>query len=269
MSEQEAIVEPQDEVKEEIQEEPQEETQEVQEESKEEAKEEKKPKKTIDDRIKEIHRRTAEMRETERRAQEAHRQAQEALQQLKEQQGQLKEPDINDYDDDAKYKEDLSKFYQKQAELNAQKTIQDRLYQNEVQKRQSETMANWEYKRTQEMEKNPEFEMNEMKLTRVLGHFRANHLAQAITESEQGAQLVNYFAKHNDEVEKIAQLPPMSAIKEIGRLEAELSRTKQKTITSAPAPVTLEKGGGGAPNNLANMNFKDFAAMRNKQEFGR
>jgi hypothetical protein len=72
-------------------------------------------------------------------------------------------------------------------------------------------------------------------------------IGDALMDSEHGAALAYYLATHPTEAERIARLGPVSAIRELGRLEATISTTTSasasagpaaKTVTSAPAPPT-------------------------------
>jgi hypothetical protein len=74
-------------------------------------------------------------------------------------------------------------------------------------------------------------------------------MQQAILESDQGAEIAYWLGKHPEEAERISKLPPIAAIREIGRIEALLSSKKEPspkpkaTITRAPKPVTPVSGG--------------------------
>jgi hypothetical protein len=72
-------------------------------------------------------------------------------------------------------------------------------------------------------------------------------IGDALMDSEHGVALADYLATHPTEAERIARLGPVSAIRELGRLEATISTTTSasasagpaaKTVTSAPAPPT-------------------------------
>src|SRR4029434_2460073 len=52
---------------------------------------------------------------------------------------------------------------------------------------------------------------------------------RAIVESELGPQLLYHLATHTDEAERIAELPELRQIAELGKLETQLTRTSHKT----------------------------------------
>jgi len=78
-------------------------------------------------------------------------------------------------------------------------------------------------------------------------------MADAIRTSDQGPDLAYYLGKHPDEALKIAKLPPILAVKELGKLEARLEAEPLKPTkrsSSAPDPITPVRpaSGIGVPN---------------------
>jgi hypothetical protein len=72
-------------------------------------------------------------------------------------------------------------------------------------------------------------------------------IGDTLMESEVGAELADYFAANISEAERIARLSPVSALRELGKLEARFTPTTSasasagpaaKTVTTAPAPPT-------------------------------
>lgn len=73
-------------------------------------------------------------------------------------------------------------------------------------------------------------------------------MADAIQFSESGPDLAYYFGKNPAEANRIAALPPILAIKEIGKLEIKISQTPPAVKTSsAPEPITPVKPKGSSP----------------------
>lgn len=92
-------------------------------------------------------------------------------------------------------------------------------------------------------------------------------MQQAILESEQGAEIAYWLGKHPEEAARIAKLPPIAAIREIGRIEASLnpkapSPKPKAGITRAPKPVTPVSGGkAGAASDIYDPSLaEDYAA---------
>jgi hypothetical protein len=89
-------------------------------------------------------------------------------------------------------------------------------------------------------------------------------MAEAIRESELGADVAYHLAKNPDEARRIAGLSPYSQVRELGRIEATISAAssttpKAKSTTSAPQPAPQARGAGGQFKVAADTS--DFAAF--------
>lgn len=88
-------------------------------------------------------------------------------------------------------------------------------------------------------------------------------MAEAIKESEAGADIAYHLAKNPDEARRIAGLSPYSQIRELGRIEAGLTATsttpQTKPLTKAPEPAPHARGAGGKFKVAADTS--DFAAF--------
>lgn len=85
-----------------------------------------------------------------------------------------------------------------------------------------------------------------------IGHIvMPDGMGQAITDSELGPEILDYFAKNPKDCERISTLAPSAAIREIGRLEARLEAPKKpepvKPASKAPEPI--KPGGGASPSD--------------------
>ncbi len=73
-------------------------------------------------------------------------------------------------------------------------------------------------------------------------------MAQVLMESESGPALAYYLGKNPDIAQVIAQLPPLAAARELGRLESRLAHeretAKPRTVTQAPPPPKKIEGSG-------------------------
>lgn len=97
-------------------------------------------------------------------------------------------------------------------------------------------------------------------------------IQQAIVESEASAQLMYSLSKDQKELQRICQLPLVSALKELGKLEAKLTpqapNSSVKKTTMAPKPVNpVRTKGSVVTKSLSDpdLPFKDFERMRNEQ----
>lgn len=96
--------------------------------------------------------------------------------------------------------------------------------------------------------------------------------AMAIMEAENGADIAYHLGKNLKEAQRIAALPPVSQIREIGRLEAKLlaAPPQEKTPSKAPAPVKPLTGTTPAesPNLADTSDIGKWMKNRNKQVHG-
>ena len=97
---------------------------------------------------------------------------------------------------------------------------------------------------------------------------------EIVLTSENGPELAYELAKNREEYARVNKLPPLAAAREMGKLEAKLSKpsetkTKEtKTASSAPKPIAPVGGGGKAsapPKTLeeaAKHSFAEFKRLR-------
>lgn len=97
------------------------------------------------------------------------------------------------------------------------------------------------------------------------------HVLEAILDSEQGPQLAYHLAKHPDVAQRLNEMTPVQAAREIGRLEAQLAQPKTETppprrTTNAPPPINPVRGSNGqftkSPEQMSDAEW--YAAQRNK-----
>jgi hypothetical protein len=228
-------------------------------EEKEEKKDDK-PKRNLS-REKEIARRTWEMHE-ERRALEAER---KRFEEAKQAANDIKKPNIDDYDDHDKFEEELNNYYKKRAEIDAEEKARALDEANRQKQSSAKINQKWELAKEQELEDNPDFDANEIRVGRVLSLYNASHVAQAIVESDDGVKLVNYLAKNLDVAEEIAQKPQMAGLIELGKVASKLNKKPEKKPSQAPAPVSRDKSGGSANKNISTMTQAEYNKWRNSQ----
>lgn len=96
-------------------------------------------------------------------------------------------------------------------------------------------------------------------------------MEQAIIDSEHGAELAYHLASNPSESERIAKLSPVAAIRELGRIEATLTKptpeTPTKKVTKAPDPVKPITGGsaGGERTIFDASDFNEYDDIRRAQ----
>lgn len=98
-------------------------------------------------------------------------------------------------------------------------------------------------------------------------------MADAIMHSDLGAEVSYYLGKNQKEAERIAQLPPLMSVKELGRLEA-IIEAKQKTTGREvkKKPTSVVRPGEGSPvpraKDVASMTNDEFEAYLEKTKRG-
>jgi len=96
----------------------------------------------------------------------------------------------------------------------------------------------------------------------------APHVVDALLDSESGPELAYHLAKRPETVKRINALSPLSAARELGRIEATLSSPaapQVKPASKAPAPITPARSSAPAAVDLASANMDQYIAARRKQ----
>jgi hypothetical protein len=89
-------------------------------------------------------------------------------------------------------------------------------------------------------------------------------MAEAIRTSDDGAAVAYHLASNPDQARRIARLPQLAQIREIGRLESQLGRSTAHTpnhgmVSQAPRPPAQIRGFGG--RYRVSPDTMDFAAF--------
>lgn len=104
---------------------------------------------------------------------------------------------------------------------------------------------------------------------------------QALLEEPNGAEILYYLGTHPDELERIAKLQPVSAIREIGRLSATLAppsaagnpKPKVSGAPKPPAPLSRPSAGSSKKDindeEFARNDFRGWSKAREAQLKGR
>lgn len=102
----------------------------------------------------------------------------------------------------------------------------------------------------------------------VVGELQpTNPLTAAIMDAENAGDVAYYLGKHLKEAQRIAALPPLSAVREIGKLEAKLlaEAPKPKQPSKAPAPIDPLKGTGQVASSTIGPE-EDYKVFLKKRE---
>ena len=99
-------------------------------------------------------------------------------------------------------------------------------------------------------------------------------MRDAVLNSDSGPALMYHLCSNPDECDRIANMHPMAAIKEMGKLEARIEAARStgpsssaKPVTQAPPPIKPVGGGATASTvSLDQLHYQEFKRIRNKQE---
>jgi hypothetical protein len=146
--------------------------------------------------------------------------------------------------DEAKYQSYLFTEAEKRAVAAAERRIREQQDQEKAGRRKSEfERRESDYSKSVEdyieVTRNPAVPIN-------------SDMAQVIAESDDGPALAYYLGKNVEIAERISQLSPLAAAREMGRIEAKLAaereKAKEKTVSKAPAPTPKLEATTEAPS---------------------
>lgn len=165
--------------------------------------------------------------------------------------------------------DDIEKYAAAKAKYEADRAVKDyqSRQQGETQKQYTARLSEaWESKADRGGSKYEDFDD-------VVGDIKpTTPWAAALMEAENGEEIAYYLGKNIKEAERIGKLPPLSQIREIGRLEQKLAAEppKPKTPSKAPAPIVPLTGAAPAVSEVPS-DQDDIGAWinkRNKQVHG-
>ena len=254
-------------VEEEVQEQTQEEEVQIEQNHEEQESEEpqkEKPKKSLDERLKELSHKTWEMRETERRVKEER----EKLAELQKNFQDIKPPNPDDFDDVDQFNLKKAQYDQQIIDQKAEEMAQKKFQKFQKEQAENEFYRNWQAEKIKATEKDPNFITYENKVERVLNIYDRLPYAQMILQSDKAADVITYFGKNDDHLDRFASLPPEKAHKEIAVLEYKLGQKPIKKTTLPPEPISSVEGGTSASKDPSKMSFIEFEKYMNKKQYG-
>lgn len=169
---------------------------------------------------------------------------------MAQRQGQQQQPAANN---------DKPKDPAAQMEEYVANIVAQRLAAEREQAAQAQRQAEFQ-KRTQEVRAaNPDFDDVVMNADVPV----SQAVSEALLTSEHGPAIMYQLAKNPAELARLNALPPLSAAREIGRLEARASstpapKTATKTATRPPAPPTNVGGTASSTRSLEDLPISDY-----------
>ena len=89
-------------------------------------------------------------------------------------------------------------------------------------------------------------------------------VVDAIMGLENGAEMVYHLGTHLDKADSLANMSPMAAMMEIGRISASMSIKPETKTSAAPDPITpLSSGGSTLEVNEDDMSMAQWMAANN------
>ena len=178
-------------------------------------------------------------READQRIAEALRQPQSGKSEEPAKAGDKPKPEVFATTED--YVEAVSEWKARQI-MQETLTAQEAKRQEAEQRHQQQEMAKqWEAKAEKAEEKYEDFDEVAYNPRTPI----SQTMAELIHASDAGADLAYYFGKNPDDAARIAQLDPIRAAKEIGKLEVKVATlTQTKPVSRASPPINPIRGGG-------------------------
>jgi len=167
-------------------------------------------------------------------------------------------PNRDDFEDYDEYVEALTDYKLEQRQAEATRKAQA---ETEA-ARAAEKEANWSKQVSEVAKSRPDFH-EVVTSNRALPINKV--MADAIKESEHGAEVAYWLGKNPEQASRIAGLTPFAAVREIGRIEERLTSSKSaptepKRITGASEPITPLAGKSGGAKDPDKMTDAEWYA---------
>lgn len=91
-----------------------------------------------------------------------------------------------------------------------------------------------------------------------------SEILETMLDSEHGPDIAYFLAKNPTQLQKVASLSPLAAVREIGRIE-QMFMAPQKQTTNAPDPVRTVGGKAEATRNPENMSIAEYRKWRSSK----
>jgi len=170
-------------------------------------------------------------------------------------------PQEKDFDDWFEY-QTAKAAYETERRLTARELRKQASQAKEAeQRRSSEMLSEYQERQREAKAAIPDFDKvvkaAQLPVSAVVG--------QLLLESEKSAVIEYHLAKNPETLHRLNSLSPLSAAKEIARLEDRLSLPNPKTATSAAPPLRSPKGGAAPTVDLSKMSMDEYVAYRNRK----
>lgn len=199
---------------------------------------------------------TAKVRTLERRLTDTSQRTQQQAKQLVEPQP----PKLDNYDDIEKFNADLDKYKDELKTYAVEKTKYDAEQKAATEKQQTqaqEAIKTWNKRAQETLKRDPDFN--------TVAYFDAIQPSQAMDafmqDSELGPDLMSHLHAEPDEADRIRELPPIKAIREMIALESQISNRIKGIKPKEAAPKSKPPGyvtGGNSSGPSKSRNAEDI-----------
>lgn len=90
-------------------------------------------------------------------------------------------------------------------------------------------------------------------------------ILETVIDSEHGPDIAYFLAKNPAQLQNLASLSPLAAVREIGRIEQMFMAGTKKQATNAPDPVRTVGGKAEAGRNPENMSISEYRKWRTQK----
>jgi len=167
---------------------------------------------------------------------------------------------------------DAFEYAEALAEYKVNKAIADRDAKEAQARQEAQQKAladSWQQRQQAAMEEFPDYR----EVLEASDIVVSNEVQAAILESDVGPKIAYHLATHPDVADKLTKMSTISALREIGKIEAryekpEPEQKRQVQHKAPPEPINPIRGGSGVTENKVNSkgeftgSYADYKAMR-------
>lgn len=186
---------------------------------------------------------------------------------------EIKEPSPDDHETTEDYQDRRKEYDDQRVEEIKREAVADYTIKQEAQRqRDSREDVQEGYNRSREgaIKQYKDYENSEKEITGAVQYYENPSLMASIFESENKNAIVDYLGKNPTELNKIAQLSPTGAARQLGFIESKLVKAPAKRKT-APAPTSGAGGevvGGNFQKKDADLSQAEYNAKYNSMKRG-
>ncbi len=169
-------------------------------------------------------------------------------------------PEREKYDDEAEYQSDLAAWKIEERIIARQTKAHETTTSNLRNDTAAKKMELFKERAMSLQERYPDIEKVFTDTTLPM----SPAMAETLMESEKGPEVAHYLLANREAAQRIKEMSPLAAARELGRIEATISLPKPRTETKAPPPPsTLAGTTRGPAKNPETMTQAEYVQWRN------